>query len=107
MHPFDEHIGPELPHRPQNFPAAYAVHRRAPGGSHHQKPPQFPFRPPQQKGEGRCSHPQGEQHIQNRGDAAKADAEGAQKIIAHRAGGPQQDGLKKQPPLGHISQKGG
>ena len=39
--------------------------------------------------------------------AAKADAEGAQKIIAHRAGGPQQDGLKKQPPLGHISQKGG
>ena len=106
-HQLHRRVGPELPQGPQQLRKAGDIQHRPAQGPHQQKPSRLPLRPPQQKDEGRRSHGQGVPSVQHRGAAAEPQAEGPQEVIAHRRPGPQQDGLEKQPALGHISRRDG
>ncbi len=92
-------VRPKGPHRAQQLGEGAEKQHRAAHGAQHREAPQLPPAPPQEKEERGRPHKEAVGRVQRGGEAGQAQPEGAQQIVQHPGGQPQQDGLGEQQQL--------
>lgn len=99
MHQAGQGVRPEGPHRTQRLGEGAEKQHRAAHGAQHREAPQLPLTPPQEEEKRRRSHKEAVDRVQPGGEAGQAQPEGAQQIVQHPGGQPQQNGLPEHQQL--------
>lgn len=99
MHQVGQGVRPKRPHRAQHLGEGAEKQHRAAHGAQHREAPQLPLAPPQEKEKRRRPHKEAVGRVQRGGEAGQAQPKGAQQVVQHPGGQPQQDGLPEHQQL--------